>query len=624
MVFFPLFFLWVLTTSQHRPVLRRLRAQITTYLLEKNRVSHLAPTERTFHSLYYLAAAAAASPVETAEAAAVAMGGLETVEGLREGLSWLREHIGQQGIGALKYLNAAADRVAAGSAADADASVCSESRLKMFAQVSASLAALGASPEELCAAWEAVGATIALGEIEVSAADDEDGGAGSGADGNAAITAGSDAALQMAASCLGVDSAQLRQRLLSRTIYTGRGSNYVKPYTVAAAISCRDGLAHDLYDRLFQWIVSVVNRSLAAPGVAPSDASSAAAAPGSSATVAAPVGAEGADARSIAILDIFGFEALATNSLEQLLINHTNERLQLYFLHQTLHAEMALYASEGVPAPNIVLLDNAACVALLDGKPDGLICLLEDECNLPKPGDANLVHRLFAAQGSHEHLLKPARQGSARRGAALPLAPGFAVAHFAGVVEYDSTSFVSKNSDALHAELPMLLSGGSSPLIALLYSQADSTADAPDETPPHVPTPAADALPPPPPSPAARARGGRRGRKNERGGGGRSRGVAGCFGRQLDSLMSMLGQTTPHYVRCIKPNERQTPGALEARLVLQQLRCGGTPQVCDGLGHNRRRDSARTHRAHARARAIAHMHPHTRPRPRPHTVTAFT
>ena len=69
------------------------------------------------------------------------------------------------------------------------------------------------------------------------------------------------------------------------------------------------------------------------------------------ATPAAPatpaMDAGNGSSRCISILDIFGFEKLETNSLEQLLINHTNERLQLFFLHQTLHSELSLYQSEG-------------------------------------------------------------------------------------------------------------------------------------------------------------------------------------------------------------------------------------------------------------------------------------
>ena len=62
----------------------------------------------------------------------------------------------------------------------------------------------------------------------------------------------SEPALLAAADMLGVDSITLRTRLLSRTVVSGRGSNYVIRYTVAAAVSSRDGLTHELYDRLFK------------------------------------------------------------------------------------------------------------------------------------------------------------------------------------------------------------------------------------------------------------------------------------------------------------------------------------------------------------------------------------
>ena len=52
-----------------------------------------------------------------------------------------------------------------------------------------------------------------------------------------------------------------------------------------------------------------------------------------------------------------------------------------------------------VPCPPIVLSDNAACTALLEARPHGLVCLLEDECSMPKPSAANLVTRLFELLG---------------------------------------------------------------------------------------------------------------------------------------------------------------------------------------------------------------------------------
>ncbi|KAL5131381.1 Myosin-2 [Glycine soja] len=42
---------------------------------------------------------------------------------------------------------------------------------------------------------------------------------------------------------------------------------------------------------------------------------------------------------------------------------------------------------------------------------------------------------------------------------------------------------------------------------------------------------------------------------------------------QLFMLMHQLESTTPHFIRCIKPNTKQLPGIFDEVLVLQQLRC---------------------------------------------------
>ena len=84
-----------------------------------------------------------------------------------------------------------------------------------------------------------------------------------------------------------------------------------------------------------------------------------------------------------------------------------------------------------------------------------------------------------------------------------------------------------------------------------------------------------------PPTPAKKGRGRR---QSVAGGGGKKKGLAGAFTRQLEALVLTLRQTTPHYVRCVKPNEKQAPAAFEPSFVLHQLRCGGTPQLLTLMG----------------------------------------
>jgi myosin protein heavy chain len=49
---------------------------------------------------------------------------------------------------------------------------------------------------------------------------------------------------------------------------------------------------------------------------------------------------------------------------------------------------------------------------------------------------------------------------------------------------------------------------------------------------------------------------------------------------QLTSLMTQLGSTQPHFVRCIVPNSEKRPGKMDVPIVLDQLRCNG---VLEGI-----------------------------------------
>lgn len=67
----------------------------------------------------------------------------------------------------------------------------------------------------------------------------------------------------------------------------------------------------------------------------------------------------------IGILDISGFENVKVNSLEQLFINITNERLHQYLQHQIFGLENLDYANEGIEMQPNTFHDNQPVLNLI-------------------------------------------------------------------------------------------------------------------------------------------------------------------------------------------------------------------------------------------------------------------
>ncbi|WVZ26980.1 hypothetical protein V8G54_000011 (mitochondrion) [Vigna mungo] len=118
-------------------------------------------------------------------------------------------------------------------------------------------------------------------------------------------------------------------------------------------------------------------------------------------------------------------------------------------------------------------------------------------------------------------------------------------------VTYDTTGFLEKNRDLLHLDSIQLLSSCTCPLPQIFASHMLTQSDKPVVGPLHK-------------------SGGADSQKLS---------VATKFKGQLFLLMQRLESTTPHFIRCIKPNNLQSPESYEQGLVLQQLRCCGVLEV---------------------------------------------
>jgi len=55
--------------------------------------------------------------------------------------------------------------------------------------------------------------------------------------------------------------------------------------------------------------------------------------------------------------------------------------------------------------------------------------------------------------------------------------------------------------------------------------------------------------------------------------------VGTAYAEQLNALLDTLGNTSPHFVRCIIPNHKKVPGEIDDNIVLDQLACNGVLDV---------------------------------------------
>ncbi|KAM3408668.1 hypothetical protein ACQJBY_001630 [Aegilops geniculata] len=241
--------------------------------------------------------------------------------------------------------------------------------------------------------------------------------------------------------------------------------------------------------------------------------------------------------RSISILDIYGFESFDKNSFEQFCINYANERLQQHFNRHLFKLEQEEYVEDGIDWAKVEFEDNQDCLNLFEKKPLGLLSLLDEESTFPNATDLTFANKL------KQHL----DTNSCFRG---ERGKAFAVRHYAGEVAYDTSGFLEKNRDLLHMDSIQFLAKCKLSIpqtfASKMLAQSDNL-----ESVPYRPS-VADS---------------------------QKLSVAMKFKGQLFQLMQRLESTTPHFIRCIKPNNLQLPAIYGQELVLQQLKCCGVLEV---------------------------------------------
>ncbi|XP_071672388.1 myosin-3-like isoform X2 [Patagioenas fasciata] len=328
-------------------------------------------------------------------------------------------------------------------------------------------------------------------------------------------TAGAD----KAAYLMGLNSADLLKAFCYPRVKVGN-EYVIKGQTVDQVHQAVNAISKSVYEKLFLWMVMRINQQL---------------------------DTKLSRQHFIGVLDIAGFEIFEFNSLEQLCINFTNEKLQQFFNHHMFVLEQEEYKKEGIEWEFIDFgMDLAACIELIE-KPLGIFSILEEECMFPKATDTSFKNKLYDQHlGKSSNFQKP-KPGKGKAEA------HFSLVHYAGTVDYNISGWLEKNKDPLNETVVGLYQKSSMKILCSLYATFASIDEAED--------------------------GGIQ-KKRTKKKGSSFQTVSVLFRENLNKLMSNLRTTHPHFVRCIIPNETKTPGLMDHKLVLHQLRCNG---VLEGI-----------------------------------------
>mmetsp|Transcript_15776 Transcript_15776/g.23714 ORF Transcript_15776/g.23714 Transcript_15776/m.23714 type:complete len:1310 (+) Transcript_15776:128-4057(+) len=274
----------------------------------------------------------------------------------------------------------------------------------------------------------------------------------------------------------------------------------VRYHDMCEAAACRDTLAKELYNRLFLWIVNAINTNIEY---------------------------RGPNKRTIGVLDIYGFEIFEDNHFEQFCINWVNEKLQQFFIEQTLRAEQLEYEVEKVEWTHIEYFDNKVVVDLIESKP-GILSILDDQLSFKNCSAETFTSTIKSALGGNSNMISPdvyTRKNSDRT------TFKFGIRHYAGDVCYNATYFIEKNTDALYEDVMKVMRSSKSSFVSELF--ADRRSD--EEKSKRPPT------------------------------------IGVQFRKHLTDLVSTLRKCKPHYVRCIKPNDEKSPNFMDQARVIHQV-----------------------------------------------------
>ena len=189
------------------------------------------------------------------------------------------------------------------------------------------------------------------------------------------------------------------------------------PLNLKECLQNRDSVAKDLYGRLFNWLVEMLNLTIK------------------------PI-KDDPHCSNLGLLDIYGFEVFKVNGFEQIMINYTNEKLHQLYIQYVFKEEKNIFIQEGLESKldNIKFQDNNNVITLIEQGNSCIFSVLNESCAIKQTTDEGFLAKLRSTQKSNP-LLKHPKMNTEMT---------FTIIHTAKDVEYNASQFVGKNKDELN------------------------------------------------------------------------------------------------------------------------------------------------------------------------------
>ena len=204
-----------------------------------------------------------------------------------------------------------------------------------------------------------------------------------------------------------------------------------------------DGLAKELYNRLFLWIVKKLNKTL-------------------------DINKLEDNSKYIGLLDIFGFECFQkeNNSIEQLCINYTNEQLQQLYIKDIFESDKMEFRKEGLEDKLYLLdatyKDNKDVIKLIK-----LFFLKISDVTMEDKKIYDLVKQ-FDKFIKTDKIFQKVKEN--KFSVDKFVSPFFSVEHSAKVVEYSCTNMIEKNKDEMKVKVSECILNSKSEIFRLIFT----------------------------------------------------------------------------------------------------------------------------------------------------------